>query len=121
LPEGLKKSIKKGEKMIRRIWHGWTTPEKADTYEMLLKEEVITGIQDRHIPGFEDIQVLRRDAGDEVEFVTIMTFDSIEAVVAFAGEDYQAAYVPQAAREVLSHFDSRAQHFELRAEMSGVR
>jgi antibiotic biosynthesis monooxygenase (ABM) superfamily enzyme len=107
--------------MIRRIWHGWTTPGNADTYEALLKEEVITGIQDRHIPGFQSIQVLRRDSGDEVEFITLMSFDSIEAVTAFAGEDYEAAYVPQAAREVLSHFDSRSQHYELRAEMSGVR
>ena len=62
--------------MISRIWHGWTTPENADTYEALLKEEIFVGIENRHIPGFKSIQLLRRDVGSEVEFVIIMLFDS---------------------------------------------
>ncbi len=77
--------------MISRIWHGWTTPSDADIYEALLKEEIFTGIQNRHIRGFRNIQLLRREAGHEVEFVTIMLFDSLEAVREFAGEDYEAA------------------------------
>jgi antibiotic biosynthesis monooxygenase (ABM) superfamily enzyme len=94
--------------MIARIWHGWTTPGNADTYEALLKEEIFVGIQARRIPGFRSIQLLRRDAGEEVEFVTIMTFDSLEAVREFAGEDYEAAVVPEKARAVLAHFDARS-------------
>ena len=61
---------------ICRLWRGWTTPENADTYEALLKEEIFVGIENRHIPGFKSIQLLRRDVGSEVEFVTIMLFDS---------------------------------------------
>jgi antibiotic biosynthesis monooxygenase (ABM) superfamily enzyme len=64
-------------------------PENADDYEALLKEEIFGGIQDWHIPGFEGIQLLRREVGDEVEFVTIMRFDSPEAVRGFWGEDYK--------------------------------
>lgn len=101
--------------MISRIWHGWTTPGNADTYEALLKEEIFTGIADRQIRGFKGIQLLRREAGSEVEFVTIMEFDSLEAVREFAGEDYEAAVVPPKARAVLSHFDARSQHYEIRA------
>ncbi len=101
--------------MINRIWHGWTAPGDADLYEGLLLEEVITGIEDRHIAGFNSIQVLRRESGEEVEFVTIMSFDSLDAVREFAGEDYEAAYVPEAARRVLAHFDERSQHYEVRA------
>jgi hypothetical protein len=41
---------------VIRIWHGWTTPANADVYEDLLLDEVIVGIQDRHIPGFNDIR-----------------------------------------------------------------
>ena len=100
--------------MISRIWHGWTTRDKADQYEMLLKEEIFVGIQDRHIRGFRNIQLLRRNVGEEVEFVTIMSFDSLEAVREFAGEDYEAAVVPEKARAVLSHFDQRSQHYEVR-------
>src|ERR1043165_7003229 len=100
--------------MISRIWHGWTTPENADTYEILLKEEIFVGIQDRQIRGFRNIQLLRRNVGEEVEFVTIMSFDSLEAVREFAGEDYETAVVPEKARAVLSHFDQRSQHYEVR-------
>jgi heme-degrading monooxygenase HmoA len=107
--------------MIIRIWHGWTTPGNADLYEALLKEEIFTGIQNRQIRGFKGIQLLRRLTGDEVEFVTIMRFTSLEAVREFAGEDYEAAVVPPKARAVLSHFDARSQHYELREERSGEK
>jgi hypothetical protein len=103
--------------MIGRIWHGWTTPANADTYEALLKSEIFLGIQDREIPGYHGIQLLRRDVGDEVEFVTIMWFDSLEGVKIFAGEDYEACVVPPKARQVLKRFDQRSQHYEIRAEM----
>ena len=104
--------------MISRIWHGWTTPGNADTYEGLLREEIFVGIQNRQIPGFRDIQLLRRSAGEEVEFITIMRFDSLDAVRAFSGEDYEAAVVPEKARAVLSRFDARSQHYEVRIEKS---
>ena len=103
--------------MISRIWHGWTTPANADTYEALLKSEIFVGIQDRQISGYQGIQLFRRDVGAEVEFVTVMWFDSLDAVRVFAGEDYEVAVVPPAARAVLSHFDARSQHYEVRAEM----
>ena len=107
--------------MIVRIWHGWTTPTNANKYEALLKEEIFAGIQQREIQGFKGIQLLRREVGDEVEFVTVMRFDSLDAVREFAGEDYETAVVPQKARAVLSRFDERSQHYELREEKSGER
>ncbi|MDI6763442.1 MAG: antibiotic biosynthesis monooxygenase [Thermodesulfobacteriota bacterium] len=105
--------------MISRIWHGWTTRGNADKYEAMLKEEIFVGIQNRHIRGFKGIQLLRREVGDEVEFVTIMLFDSLDAVREFAGEDYEVAVVPEKARAVLSHFDERSQHYEIRVERKG--
>jgi antibiotic biosynthesis monooxygenase (ABM) superfamily enzyme len=105
--------------MISRIWHGWTTPDNADTYEALLKEEIFVGIQGRRIGGFRGIELLRRDVGDEVEFVTIMRFESVGAVIEFAGDDHEVAVVPSAARAILSRFDGRAQHYEIRAERRG--
>ena len=104
--------------MINRIWHGWTTPSNADKYEALLKEEIFVGIQKRHIPGFNGIQLLRREVGQEIEFVTIMLFDSLDSIREFAGEDYEVAVVPKKARAILSRFDERSQHYEIRAERS---
>lgn len=100
--------------MISRIWHGYTTPDNADAYEALLRSEIFTGIADRQIPGFREIQLFRREAGAEVEFVTVMWFDSFDAVREFAGEDYEAAVVPRAARAVLARFDARSQHYDVR-------
>lgn len=105
--------------MISRIWHGYTSFENADTYENLLKEEIILGIRNRKIEGFKEMQVLRRTLENEVEFITVMWFASIESVKQFAGEDYEAAVVPQKARELLSHFDERSQHYEVREHVKG--
>lgn len=103
--------------MISRIWHGWTTPANADAYERLLRAEVFTGIAARGIPGFRGIDLLRRPSGDSVEFVTVMWFDSLEAVRAFAGPDYEVAVVPPEARALLQRFDQRSAHYEVRERM----
>jgi antibiotic biosynthesis monooxygenase (ABM) superfamily enzyme len=103
--------------MIDRIWHGWTTAENADPYEKLLKDEIFVGIASRRIAGYRGIRLLRTKVGDEVEFVTIMRFDTLESVRAFAGSDYEAAVVPAEARALLSHFDERSQHYEVRMEV----
>ena len=103
--------------MISRIWHGWTTPANANAYEALLKGEIFTGIQNHIIPGYQGIQLFRRDLTDEVEFITVMWFETLEAVRAFAGEDYEVAVVPPKARAILSRFDERSQHYEVRADM----
>jgi heme-degrading monooxygenase HmoA len=103
--------------MISRIWHGWTNPGNADAYEELLKSEIFVGIRDRQIAGFRGMQLFRRDLSVEVEFVTVMWFDSLDAVRAFAGEDYEVAVVPPKARALLSRFDARSQHYEVRAAL----
>jgi heme-degrading monooxygenase HmoA len=100
--------------MIARIWHGYTNLDNAEIYEDLLKQEIFVHIQNQNIPGFQGIRLFRRQTGDEVEFITLMWFDSIESVKAFAGEDYEAAVVPPKARAVLKRFDERSQHYEVR-------
>ena len=103
--------------MISRIWHGYTTRENADAYESLLKEEIFVGIHDRHIPGFQEIQLFRRNLEEEVEFITVMWFDTLDAVRLFAGEDYSLAVVPPKARLILKRFDERSQHYEVRERL----
>jgi len=103
--------------MISRVWYGWTTPGNADAYEVLLKDEIFPGIHTRQISGYKGIHLFRRNLADEVEFVTVMWFDSIEAVRAFAGENYEVAVVPPKARALLSRFDARSQHYQIKAEM----
>ncbi len=103
--------------MISRIWHGWTTPQNAEAYESLLKNEIFPGIQSRGFAGYRGIHLFRREFGAEVEFITLMWFDSLEAVRAFAGEDYEVAVVPPKARALLARFDARSQHYEVKEEL----
>ena len=98
---------------IKRIWHGWTTTENAAAYEKVLAEDVLPSIEAKAIDGYEGIEVLRRERPDEVEFVTIMTFRSLDDVIAFQGEDYERCYVPDVARRVLKRWDDTSAHFEL--------
>jgi antibiotic biosynthesis monooxygenase (ABM) superfamily enzyme len=100
--------------MIIRIWHGWTKPENADAYEKLLKTEVFPGIAAKEVKGYRGIELLRRPTGSEVEFITMMRFDSFQAVKGFAGADYEAAFVPEKARQILARFDERSHHYETR-------
>ena len=99
--------------MIARTWHGWTTPDNADAYQRLLETEVLPGIVAMDVPGFLGVEVLRREEGDEVGFVTIMRFESLDQIERFTGADSEQAYVPDAARALLSRFDQRAQHYEI--------
>lgn len=99
--------------MIKPIWHGWTTPDNAQAYQDLLQTYVFPGIEAQRVPGYRSIELLRHPAGDEEEFVTVMTFDDLASVKAFVGEDYETVYVPDRARAVLKRFDQKSKHYEL--------
>jgi antibiotic biosynthesis monooxygenase (ABM) superfamily enzyme len=104
--------------MICRIWHGWTTTENEMAYQTILLDEVIPGIKATNLPGFRKIEVMKRTIGAEVEFTTVMWFDSLDNIKSFTGDDYETAYVPERARAVLKRFDKKAIHKELVDEIS---
>jgi heme-degrading monooxygenase HmoA len=91
--------------MITRLWHGYTTPENADAYEALVRSEILPDFQ--RAKGFLGGELLRRDLLDEVEFVGLTYFDSLESMRAFAGEDFGHSIVSESARKLLSSFDQR--------------
>lgn len=99
--------------MICRLWRGWTTRDNADAYERIVRGEVIPGIEARKIAGFRHIDLMKREVGNEVEFQTLMWFDSLDAIKAFMGDDYSVSHVPEAARAVLERFESHAAHYEV--------
>jgi len=103
--------------MISRIWHGYTTLANADVYETLLREEIFVWIAGKSIPGYRGIQLYRREMGEEVEFITLMWFDSLDDVRQFAGEDYESAVVLPQAQALLKRYDARSQHYEVRVDL----
>jgi hypothetical protein len=99
--------------MIARIWHGYTKPEMADAYEATLKPELLPGMS--KIPGYRGGIVLRRALDEEMEFITIMVWESIDALRAVAGAHYQAAIIPEDRLQYLTRYDTESAHFEIRS------
>lgn len=97
--------------MIVRLWHGYTRPEHADAYEAMLKPELLPGIG--KLPGYRGSYLLRREAGNEVEFVTLIFWDSLEDIRAVAGSHYEKAVIPEERRKYLARYDEKAAHYEI--------
>lgn len=97
--------------MIARIWRGFAPPEHADDYEAMLKPELLPGVGKAR--GYRGSYLLRRQLGAEVEFVTIMLWDSLDAIRAVAGAEYELAVVPKERRKFLSRYDGKAAHYEI--------
>jgi len=98
---------------ICRYWRGWTTLQNADAYQDAIMNIIIPSIESRNIKGFNRIDLMRRDAGDEVEFSTLMWFESIASIKEFVGEDYEVANIPPEAKAVLKRWDRRTIHYEV--------
>jgi len=98
--------------MIARVWKGWTKAENADAYEKLLLEVVYPGLQE--IYGYHGGYILRQDGKDESEFVTVNLFESLEAVKAFAGPEYESPVFEPEARRLLSRVEPIARHYDVR-------
>ncbi|HEY2791899.1 MAG TPA: antibiotic biosynthesis monooxygenase [Micromonosporaceae bacterium] len=105
--------------MISREWSCRCAPANADRYEQMLLTEILPELD--QVEGCRGAYVFRRDVGDEVEFVVLHLFDSLDAIRAFAGADYETAVVPEPARAVLTSFDPVARHFDVRAEPDSAR
>jgi len=104
--------------MIARVWHGYTRPEHADAYEAMLKPELLPGISKAR--GYKGSYLLRRNAGVEVEFITILLWNSIDELRAAAGhDDYETAIIPEERRKYLAHYDTKAAHYEI-ASVNGI-
>jgi antibiotic biosynthesis monooxygenase (ABM) superfamily enzyme len=99
--------------MIARIWHGWTKPADAKAYENMLRDEILPGIARRNIPGYRAAELFIREDGDEVQFVTLLRFDSMEAVKAFAGADESRPVIYPQAELLLTRMDERSQHYRI--------
>ena len=97
--------------MIARVWHGSTRPENADAYESMLKPDLLPGLS--KMKGFRGSYLLRREAGPEVDFMTIILWDSIDDVRAAAGPDYEKSIIPEERRKYLSKHDEKAAHYEI--------
>lgn len=97
--------------MIARIWRGYTKPEDADAYEAMLKPELLPGLQNAN--GYVGSFLGRRMVGDEIEFVTVMFWESLEAIKTMAGAHFEQAVIPEERRKYLVRHDPQSAHYEI--------
>jgi heme-degrading monooxygenase HmoA len=100
--------------MIARHWRGWTKSQDAAAYESLLRDKVLPGL--KNVDGYRGGYVLRTHADEEVEFVVVNFFDSLEAVRRFAGPNYSTPVFEPEARSLLSRIETVAVHYEVRVD-----
>lgn len=97
--------------MIARVWRGYTKPEHADSYEAMLKPELLPGLS--KVKGFRGSYLFRRDVGNEVEFITIILWESLDSIRAVAGQDYETAVIPEERRKYLARWEEKASHYDV--------
>jgi heme-degrading monooxygenase HmoA len=103
--------------VIARVWHGYTKPEHAGAYEAMLKPELLPGISKKK--GYRGSYLLRRPLGNEVEFVTILLWESIDDLKAVAGADYEKSIIPKERLQYLTRHELKAAHYEV-AAVNGI-
>jgi heme-degrading monooxygenase HmoA len=102
--------------MIARIWHGYTTPDNADAYQSMLQPELLPGLS--RAKGFRGSYLLRRALGGEVEFITVILWESLDDIRAVAGAEYETAVIPEERKRVLSRWDEKAAHYDVTATVA---
>lgn len=101
--------------MIARIWRGWAPHATADDYQRHYESEVRDHL--RAVGGFRGARLVRREDGQEVMFTSMTYFTGLEAVRAFAGDNYEQAVVEEAARQALSRWDEQVTHHEIAVDL----
>lgn len=101
--------------MISRQWTGLVKAECADAYVEHLQHETFAAI--RRLPGFVSASILRRAVPQGVEFLIVTTWNSLDAIRAFAGDDVARAVVPEAAQAMMVEYDRTVRHFEVVVEL----
>jgi len=79
----------------------------------MLRDEIFPGIAARKIAGYHGAELFVREDGDEVEFVTLLRFDSMDAVKEFAGEDESKPVIYSKAEWLLTRMDTRSRHYRV--------
>ncbi len=99
--------------MIARLWHGWTKRADAKAYEEMLRDEIFLSSAARKIDGYRGAELLIREDDDEIEFLTLLRFDYMDAVKEFAGADEGKPVIYPKAEALLTRMDERSQHYRI--------
>jgi heme-degrading monooxygenase HmoA len=102
--------------MIIREWRARASPSMAEAYPKHFHDKVVPDL--RQVPGFVGAQLTRRQLDDEIEFLVLTRWQSIDAIRAFAGLNVEKAVVEPGAVAALVEFDTTVRHYEVLEEVS---
>jgi heme-degrading monooxygenase HmoA len=97
--------------MISRQWIGVARPEAAEHYVIHLKEETFPQL--KRIAGFRSAEILRRNIAEGVEFRIVSTWESLDAIRKFAGNNPEVAVVPDRVRAMMVTYDRTVAHYDV--------
>lgn len=106
--------------MITRIWRSYTTPNNAEAYEHLLDTLMFPAIEGMRLPGYKNMELLRRVDADEVEYIWVMNFETEKDLTPLSAEAADPVSVPRAAQQLLTRWDERASFYETRSSRPSV-
>jgi len=97
--------------MNARHWRGLAKASSGEAYIEHLRSETFPALT--HIAGFVSASILRRPAGDAVEFVIVTHWESLAAIHAFAGANAEEAVVPAKVHDMMIEYDRVVRHYEV--------
>ncbi len=101
--------------MIARVWRSATHAEDAEAYAGYLERSGLEAA--RALPGSRGTLVLRRLEDGRAEFVTVLLWESLDDVRAFAGEEPdRAVFFPEDDRYLVER-DLEVRHYEVDAHL----
>jgi heme-degrading monooxygenase HmoA len=101
--------------MISRQWSALCPKEKAEEYVEHLLSETFQTL--KTIRGFQKASILTREEKEDIQFLIITEWNSVEDIKAFAGEEVEQAVVPEKVKQMMIHYDEKARHFEIKEEV----
>ena len=97
--------------MIARFWKGAVRKEDSAAYSAYMQETGVAGYA--KTAGNRGVWMLRRDVGKRTEFMMFTLWDSLAAVKAFAGDEYErAVFYPEDERFLVER-ELTSTHYEV--------
>jgi heme-degrading monooxygenase HmoA len=102
--------------MFIREWRGRAKQTSAAKYPEYFRNVVMQEL--RRVPGFQGGYLSRREVGDQVEFLVLTRWKSMDAIREFAGSVAEHAVIDPGAMATLDTYDDTVRHYEILEDLS---
>src|SRR5688572_9383281 len=97
--------------MISRHWIGTVKSERVEDYIKHLDASVIPNLSQTN--GLRNCYYLKREVKEGMEFLIVTEWDTVDAIIAFAGKDYEQAVIDPYAKSLMVSYDEKVRHYHI--------